>query len=296
MIRSTHVLTAALMLACLPLTRLPAQGPKGGEFIPGTVVSIEKDKTGRNYKMKVKNTADDSEFDVPITPRTPLLVTAKGDEGFLRKDVFIVVKEALKGATEFSGKEFTVHLGSSPQPGLKLDPTKPSKTVYEMSGKVLASEGGTLMVQCGAQPQKLTVEAGATVSVILNNPAQIKEGDAVVVEGTLIKSKKQLNAKSIKVTSSEDLNAEEYFASLEDQKKSKNTKTKTPTKSKTEAGEAGATSETADPFGVLKGKKATKSKTDKAADTDAKKEQIKKDEPKKEAAAKAADKPATATQ
>ena len=295
MIRSTHVLTAALMLACLPLTRLPAQGPKGGEFIPGTVVSIEKDKTGRNYKMKVKNTADDSEFDVPITPRTPLLVTAKGDEGFLRKDVFIVVK-ALKGATEFSGKEFTVHLGPSPQPGLKLDPTDASKTVYEMSGKVLASEGGTLMVQCGAQPQKLTVEAGATVSVKLNNPALIKEGDVVEVDGTLIKSKKQLNAKAINVTSSEDLNAEEYFASLEDQKKSKNTKTKTPTKSKTEAGEPGATSETADPFGVLKGKKATKSKTDKAADTDAKKEQIKKDEPKKETAAKAADKPATATQ
>ena len=290
MIRSTHVLTAALMLACLPLTRLPAQGPKGGEFIPGTVVSIEKDKTGRNYKMKVKNTADDSEFDVPITPRTPLLVTAKGDEGFLRKDVFIVVK-ALKGATEFSGKDFTVYLGPGPQPGLKLDPTDASKTVYEMSGKVLASEGGTLMVQCGAQPQKLTVEAGATVSVKLNNPALIKEGDVVEVDGTLIKSKKQLNAKAINVTSSEDLNAEEYFASLEDQKKSKNTKTKTPTKSKTEAGEPGATSETADPFGVLKGKKANKSKTDKAADTDAKKE-----ETKKEAAAKDADKPATATQ
>lgn len=281
MVRSNRILAAMLAMTFLPLFCMSAaaQSKKGGEFIPGTVVSIEKAKTGNNYKMKFKSTADDEEFDVTIGPRTQLLVSAKGDEGFLRPNVFVQTR-VIQSNNEWFGGKFTVIVGGNPATFVKPDATE--KTVFDISGKIAQTDTMGIVVQL-PQPKKITFEATKTVTVKIADPALVKEGDTVEVEGTLIKSKKTINAAAVNVTSAEDINSEEYFASLEERKKSKTSKSKTSAKSKTDA-EGGGTGGDADPFGVLK-KKGTK-KDEKSTDADSKKDDAKKDTEKKDEAAK----------
>lgn len=278
MVRPAHILAAllSLALALAAGSALPAQSKKGAEFVPGTVVSIEKEKTGRNYKMKIKASADDAEFDVQLKPTTQLAVIVKGDESFLRPNVMIMTSAVTGTANNFTAKDFTVFIGASPPPQLTPDPKAP--TVYTLCGKVLAKEADGLLVQCGAQPRKVLYEGALTVSVKFSDASLIKEGDAVDVEGTLIKTKKQINATVVNVTSSEPINADEYFAALEERsgKKSKTAKSKTA-KAKTEGAEGEV-----DPFGVLKGKKAApKTKAEKAAEAEVKKAEAKSDDAKK---------------
>lgn len=284
MVRSTQILVALLSLACLPMFGSPvqAQAKKGGEFIPGTVVSIEKEKTGKNYKMKIKSTADDAEFDVPLKPATRLAVIVKGDEGFLRPGVSILT-EAVTGnmPNQYTGREFTVFVGVTPPPQLTPDPK--AKGVFALGGKVLSKEADGLTVQVGQQPLKVLFEGAPVINVKIFDAGLIKEGDAVEVEGTMVKSKKTINPTAVNVTAAAPISADEYFAGLEERtgKKSKTAKTKT-TKAKTEGGEGDA-----DPFGVLKTKKgAPKTKAEKAAEAEAKKDEAKKDEAKPEDAKK----------
>jgi len=280
MVRSTHFLAVALALTCLPLAFVAsatAQSKKNAEFIPGTVVSIEKEKTGTNYKMKFKSTADDEELDVKIGPRTQLLVTVKGDAGFLKPNVFVQTRVVLTN-NEYYAKDFTVILGGAPAAYVKPDAA--DKTVFDIAGKVTMTDAMGIMVQCGPQPRKVSFEAEKNVTVKIAYPMLIKEGDAAEVEGTIIKSKKTLNAMAVNVTSAEALNSDEYFASLEERKKSKTSKAKTTTsKGKSKEGDAGGD---ADPFGVLKKKGATK-KDEKTDSADAKKDTEKKDTEKKDA-------------
>ncbi len=278
MVRSTQVFVALLSLACLPMFGSPvlAQAKKGGEFIPGSVVSIEKEKTGKNYKMKIKSTADDAEFDVPLKPTTRLAVMVKGDDGFLRPGVTILT-EAVTGnmPNQYTGKEFTVFVGAAPPPQLTPDPK--AKSVFALSGKVLSKEADGLTVQVGPQQLKVLFEGAPTINVKISDPALIKEGDAVEVEGTLVKSKKTINAMAVNVTSAEPLNADEYFAALEERtgKKSKTAKTKTA-KAKADAEKTEGAEGDADPAAAVKGKKAApKTKAEKAAEAEAKKAEAK---------------------
>lgn len=295
MVRSTRLLAALLAFSFVPLTgpSAPAQGKKGGEFIPGTVVSIEKEKTGRNYKMKVKSTADDSEFDVPLKPATQLFVNFKGDDSFLRPGV-VILTSALSNGTNYSANDFTVYPGTHfPQPHLTPDPKDNSKMVFEMCGKVLSKEADGLIVQCGPQPKKVLFESAIAVTVKVSDASLIKEGDTVEVDGTMIKAKKTLNATTVNVTSAEPVNADEFFAALEEKSGKKKT-AKTKVTKKTEAGESaaggGGGGGEADPFGVLKTKKGPKTKAEKAAEAEAKKEELKKEKEEKADAKKDAEK------
>lgn len=278
MVRSTQILVALLSLACFPMfgSSVQAQGKKGGEFIPGSVVSIEKEKTGKNYKMKIKSTADDAEFDVPLKPTTRLAVIVKGDDGFLRPGVTILT-EAVTGnmPNQYTGKEFTVFVGAAPPPQLTPDPKV--KSVFALCGKVLSKEADGLTVQVGPQPLKVLFEGAPAINVKISDAALIKEGDAVEVEGTLVKSKKTINAMTVNVTSAEPLNADEYFAALEERtgKKSKTAKTKTA-KAKADAEKTEGAEGDADPATAVKGKKAApKTKAEKAAEAEAKKAETK---------------------
>ena len=263
MVRSTRILAALLSLACLPLFSSPvlAQGKKRGEVIPGTVVSVEKDKTGRNYTMKMKSTADEAEFDVPLKPATKLAVLAKGDDTFLRPNV-MVMTEAVQGTkpNTYTARDFTVIIGSNPPVSAVPDPK--AKGVFNICGKLIAKDADGLTVQFGPQPSKILFEAAPTVNVRINDASLIKEGDSVEVEGTIVKSKKTINATAVNVTASEAINADEYFAALEERT-------------------------------GKKGKKAApKSKADKAAEAEAKKAEAeaKKEEAKDGATKKDADK------
>ena len=291
MVHSTRLLATLLAFTFVPFASpaVQAQGKKGGEFIPGTVVSIEKEKTGRNYKMKVKSTADESEFDVPLKPATQLFVTFKGDDSFLRPGV-VISTSALSNGTNFSANDFTVYPGTHfPQPRLAPDPKDASKMVFEMSGKVLSKEADGIVVQCGPQPKKVLFESAIAVTVKVSDASLIKEGDAVEVDGTMIKAKKTLNATTVNVTSAEPVNADEFFAALEE-KSGKRKTVKSKVTKKTEAGDSAAGGGDADPFGVLKTKKGPKTKAEKAAEAEAKKEELKKEKEEKAEAKKDAEK------
>lgn len=263
MVRSTRILAAVLSLACLPLfdTPLLAQAKKGGEVFPGTVLSMEKEKSGRNYKLKMKAEADDAEIEVPLKPTTRLAVIVKGDDTFLRPGL-MVLTEAVVGTSpnQYTGREFTVFVGPNP-PGAAAIPDPKAKGVVNICGKLISKEADGLTLQFGPQPSKVLFEGAPTVNVKINDPTLVKEGDTVHVEGIMAKSKKTINAMAVNVTSSETLNADEYFTALEERT-------------------------------GKKGKKASpKSKADKAAEAEAKKAETeaKKDEEKDGAKKKDAD-------
>lgn len=291
MVRSPRLTSSLLVIAVLFVHQQAgfAQAKKGQEFIPGTVVSIEKDKTGRNFKMVMKRSDDESELNVNIATRTQVMVTSESDDGFLRPNVVISAR-VIETNMNLSSNIFTVYLGASPPPGIKQDRTE--KSVYDVVGKVASTlpDDGGLMVQV-PQLTKIGFEATKKVTVKIPDANLIKEGDAVEVEGSIIKSKMVLNATAVNVTSAEPIKSEEYFAALEERK---NKKSKPKTTSKTKSEGDGLPPAAADPFGVLKKKDATKGKKTTEKDGDSKEEMEKKDEPasKKKTPEKADEKPA----
>lgn len=264
MVRSSHALAALVVLAILLGSGqlLEAQTKKKGETISGTVVSIEKAKTGRSYTMKMKTKSDETEYDVPLVPRTHLIVAATGDKGFLQANANVAgVLTALENPFEFECDELTVYVGNSPLPGLKpkADADNNPSGEFEMSGKIVELQAGVAQIQCGQQPIKLTFDASTvSVNVKFSDAALIKEGDVVDIEGTIVKGKQTINANAVTVTSAAPITFSDYSAAQSEQK-GKMAKTASP-KSKKESA-ATAASKEPDPFGVLGGQAKAKPKT-----------------------------------
>lgn len=306
MIKSTQILVAAMVFACLSVGHWPVHAQvtkKKTEPVKGTVVSIEKAKVGKSYTLTMK-AEDDTEYEVPIVPKTLVSVNAKGDAGFVRPGMMFQGKAMDTGEpTEFWVDTPTILVGVAAQPHVTQISQKEDEENFSLCGKILAikkqqgdGEGDVWNVDCGTRTVTvgcLTTESPITVS--LADPSFIKEGDAVEIDGTIIKSRKQITAKAVVVTATESITSEDYFAAIADAKKSKTAKSSSSkSKSKTEtksdedpepADKAAKTKNTppksgaadaSDPFGVLKGKKSTKPKTEKSeTPSDAKKEDAK---------------------
>jgi len=283
------VVGLAFAFSALIPVQAQAQVKKGAEYVPGTVASIEKDekdRTGKKYKMKLTKSDDGTEMDVEIGLRTLVIVTSKGDEGFLVPGAMVETTAIMSNANLFAD-EFTVYLGSSlPPPRIVPDKAKP-KEIFNVMAKVVETRPDGVMVQVGNQQQKIGIETGKVlVNVKISDSSLIVAGDEVIVEGNIIKSKKVLNATIVTVTKKDPINSEEYLATLEDKRKPKGAaKTKAASgKSKPEA-EEGDVPKTSDPFGILSGKKKTAKEK-----AEEKKEEAKKAAEKKEEAKKAEEK------
>jgi hypothetical protein len=269
-------ITFSLLTPALAQVKAPAK--KGAETIKGTVVSIEKEKTGKNYKLKLTRSDNDEQLDVSISARTALFVNAKGDEGFLHQGAFVETK-ATKTDNDLTAEELTVYLGVlNPQPKMMPDETDPEKT-FHFAGSIADLQTDAFVLDCGMQSPKINYERGSEVNLKIADPTIIKEGDEVEVEGTMVKSKKALNATGVQVTQSETIKWLDYQAQQDEKKKSKPgaaSKTKTTTKSKTETKKSGADGKSApksvDPFGIGSSKKGADKdeKDEEAMDADAK--------------------------
>ena len=276
MARSSQALTAIIAFTILPWTGqlLDAQTKKKGESITGTVVSIEKAKTGRSYSMKIKTKSDEAEYDVSIVPRTQLTVTAQGDEGFFKPGANVGGKIVpLDNPGEFTDAELFVYVDASPPPQLRklVNPNDPDDDTYEMSGKLMAVQGEVAQIQCGTQLIKVSFSGGKPTPMVKSSSAAlIKEGDAVEIEGTIIKGKQTITANSIVVTATEPITAADYFATQGEKGKSAKTAV-SKAKAKKDATAESASKE-ADPFGVLGNKPKTKTKTSGGSATPAGKE------------------------
>lgn len=284
----------ALSLAFSVITPAHAQlrkpgDKKGGEFIPGTVASIEKEKTGKNYKLKIKRSDDETELDVNITSRTALFITAPGDEGFIRPGVFVETKATSSNQNLFAD-DFTVYLGVNNMPG-RFGPDKEVMGSIDLCGQVTETQKEFFMVRC-PQVQKINYDKDCKFTVKIADASMIKEGDEITVEGSMVKGKKPyLNGSQISVTQKDAISSEEYWTAQDEKRKPKSSaKAKATAKTKGDGEAVGGVPATKDPFGVLPGKKPAKEKADdkKPEDkkTDDKKEEVKKDAAKQDDAKK----------
>ena len=259
MVRTSHVLAfLALTFWLWSGHQLIAQSKKKGEAIVGTVVSVEKAKTGRSHILTMKTKSDETEYEVPIVPRTQLAILVPGDSAFLKPNAFVTgLVFPAENPGEFESPELTVYLGNPPppqfKPAMKTDGTQPEE--FEISGKVLLIQQGIAQIQCGQQTIKLLSADQVSIMVKHNDVTQIKDGDEVEIEGTIVKSKAQINASLVTVTSSGSIKADEFFAT----QGGKTAKT-AGGKAKKDAAGASASKEP-DPFGVLGGQAKAKTKT-----------------------------------
>lgn len=296
MARSIPFLSCAIALAitCTTLSPAHAQLKKGAEFITGTVVSIEKEKTGKNHKLKMTRTDNGEELEVAITLKTLLFVNAKGDEGFLKPGAIVETKATISQQNLFAD-EFTVYLGAITPPARMVPDKDSPKDVLDLLGKITETQQDGFTLHCGQQQQKIMFDKEKLVNVKISDTSLIKEGDEVEVEGLLPKNKKVLNASSVQVKQKDPIKSLDYLAALEEKndkrkpKSAASAKSKSASKTKTESDEP-SVPKGGDPFGVTSPKKKTTTKDDPKKDAatkdDAKKDDAKKDDAKKDEAKK----------
>lgn len=233
-----------------------AQGTKskrGSEHVTGKVTSVEK--KGRAAKLIIQREEGDEPLEILVTTKTPFTIVAPGDAEFLRPGQ-IISSELAFSNNQFFAHDITVYHGHQQLPPLfRRDPQNPQ--VVLIRGVITAAEDEALLVNAGG-PKKITIEAGAVITVHSNDTDLVPEGAAVELEGTQ-RGTRFLPTK-ITVTLDKPLVADEVFdesrgrkgkADDDDDKSSRRKKGK----SKLDKPKGDPVGETADPFGLSKGKK-----------------------------------------
>jgi len=224
-----------------------AQVPKKGvEVIPGKVSAVERDKTGKNFVLKIEDAADGEIIEFTLLPRTPVIVTVEGDQGFLQQGVMVTAKTT-QSMNNYFASEFTIYAGFAPPATARQDPKQPSQV--ELTGKVAKIDQDGIWIAAGGQPRKIQYDSpdDLVFMVKLNDIELAKAGDDVEVEGKKSSVKMTFVPSLITITSKEKISATAYYAELQERKKSKTAKAKA---AKTKGGEGDV--DAADPFGVKK--------------------------------------------
>lgn len=217
---------------------LHAQVKKATAQVKGTVVSIEKAKTGRNYLLKVK-TDDDTEYDVPLTSRTKVTVTAKTDHEIVKAGMIVEDPKVVDAGGELISAQLTLLIAVPFSPQLQQLPEKSNgEDVFHVVGQVLnvapqpdCVKGGRIIeVDCGSRTIQVFYPTDMSFTIKTSDPALIKQGDSIEIDGTVVESRKQITAKTVSVTSSEPIPSEDYFSKIKDAKKNKSTKSSTKSK------------------------------------------------------------------
>ncbi|MDB5391160.1 MAG: hypothetical protein JWM11_6806 [Planctomycetaceae bacterium] len=97
-------------------------------------------------------------------------------------------------------------------------------------------KGGRVMeVDCGSRTIQVFYPTDMDFTINTSDPALIKKGDSVEIDGTVVKSGKQITAKTVSVVSAEPIKSADYFASIEDAKKNMSSKSSTKPKTSPKA-------------------------------------------------------------
>jgi len=137
---SGHRVVACLVLAILATFAINPQlanAQKGAivTTVSGTLVSVKK--KGRTATLTVKTT-DGETKEFQIAARTKLIVTAKGDNGFLKKGQFVST-QAVESNNMLFAKKFTVQVGAGRKAGVFAKPPKApgvSKSAWNVAGQI----------------------------------------------------------------------------------------------------------------------------------------------------------------
>jgi hypothetical protein len=146
-------------------------------------------------------------------------------------------------------------------PLFRRDPQNPQ--VVLIRGVINAADDEALLINAGG-PKKIMVEAGALISVHSNDTDLVPEGAAIEVEGT--QRGTRFLPSRITVKLEEPLVADEVFdesrgrkGKADDDDDDKPSRSRKKGKSKLDKPKGDPVGETADPFGLSKGKKPDKS-------------------------------------
>ena len=195
------------------------------DFIPGTLVSLEKDK-GKNFSMKMKRSDNEEEMQVIVGPKVPYRIVFKGDTGYVKKDAVVAAHVVQKG-TDFSTGEVTVYLALEPPVGSKDGPKEGENKTYDIVGKVLSSNSDGFTVDAGNGGTKVAYDKGSIIWVTGTDPVLAKPGAEVNVEGTMLK---KFTATSVEIKSTEPILYDEYEKLVPNKKSATKRSTKKPKK------------------------------------------------------------------
>lgn len=238
------------------------------EVESGTIVSVDREKKGKTV-LKVKKSSGD-EVDIAINAKTPLSISAKGDRGFIlpgttiegkvtitnpvdvqKKNlntvfsafnsltIFAALANESKDTNKLVGKDFTVHLGTN-APKTQVTPKQDDFNMnqYEVTGMIegIDADNG-ILVDFGEElgTHKIFLEAGVnSVDLTLSDPALLKEGSEVEIEGRTLKGKGFVPSR-VTAKLEESLVAEDYLPTLDKKPGSGRPKPKAKAKKKAPA-------------------------------------------------------------
>ncbi|HVW01078.1 MAG TPA: hypothetical protein VHB77_12085 [Planctomycetaceae bacterium] len=228
--RKTFRVAAGLLLAatCWLPGPVHAQAQKGEpEFIPGTLVSLEKDK-GKNHAMKMKRSDNEEEMTFIVGPKVPYRIVFKGDAGYLQPNAVVAAHVVQKGM-DYSTTEVTVYLVSPPALSSKEGPKQGENKTYDIVGKVVSANSDSFTVETNNSRAKVSLDKGTVIWVTGVDPVLAKPGSEVNVEGLMLR-KDKFNPTSIEIKVTEALPYEEYEKLVPDKKSTSKRSTKKPTK------------------------------------------------------------------
>lgn len=215
-----------LATACLVPGQLQAQ--KGeAEFIPGKLVSLEKDK-GKNHLLKMTRSDNDEEMQFVVGPKVPYRIVFKGDSGYLQPKTIVSAHLVEKGG-DYSTKEATVYLALAPQESHKDGPKEGENKTHEIVGKVVSSNADGFTVDVNGNKAKVSFDKGFTVWVTGTEPELAKAGSEVNAEGIKLRNDK-FQASNIEIKVTDPISYEDYEKLMAEKKTAGKRSTKKPVK------------------------------------------------------------------
>lgn len=116
--------------------RVHAQVKKPAGPIKGTVISIEKARDGRSYTLKMK-ADDDTEYDVPLAPRTQVKVAIKTDHEIVKAGMIVEDSKLVDSGGELISSHLTLLVGGPFSPQLQqVQVQAKDDDIFHMVGQV----------------------------------------------------------------------------------------------------------------------------------------------------------------
>jgi hypothetical protein len=220
----------AVILALTATNPPIAAAQKGAKTttVTGKLVSVTK--KGRTAVLTVE-TADKETKEFQITARVKLSITAKGDNGFLRKGQFVSAMPVATNKKLF-GKKFTVHVGPGKKKGMLAKAPKMigvSTAAWNIAGQITGRATDKdypiyeiISLRIGKQTVPVFLDKGYTVTVLLSDVSLAVPGSNVTIEGRP-GTRNRFTVSSVKVELVNPLKSEEFFADDKSSKKKRPT-------------------------------------------------------------------------
>jgi len=194
---------------------------------PEYKTKIDEVKSKGKIKIMVITDEAGKQHDLTITPKVNFTIRSGGDQGFIRKGLYVQAKGVLTNKTFFIKNidVFVLPKNKKPPAGRITKAARQSgasTSTYDISGIIVDSapsedyEGYVqLALKVSGKNGPIMLEKGFRVNVVQVDPALLEAGQNVTVQATPLRGGR-LNLVSATVTLSEPLKSEEVFPAEEE--------------------------------------------------------------------------------